>query len=161
MIWLATRYLERPINLLEQHHTSKVMRERDFPERHALIRNIAHTLAHTARTAHNERYFAHTRKGKRINTRGDAFARKLSSAHVKQDDMRMLGQLLQNRAALLRARTFFPTDLRRIAIGHLVDAHLRVAFKTLQVLVACLLPESLFQLPYGNDLDFHWPTPFP
>ena len=137
------------------------MGKRDFTERHAFIGNVVHALAHAAGASHDERNLAHARKRQRINTRRNTLARKLPAVHIEQNDMRVLGQLLQNRAALLRARAFFPTDFRRIAIGHLVDAHLRVAFKTLQVLVACLLPESLFQLPYGNDLDFHWPTPFP
>ena len=137
------------------------MGKRDFTERHAFIGNVVHALAHAAGASHDERNLAHARKRQRINTRRNTLARKLPAVHIEQNDMRVLGQLLQNRAALLRARAFFPTDFRRIAIGHLVDAHLRVAFKTLQVLVACLLPESFFQLPYGNDLDFHWPTPFP
>ena len=137
------------------------MGKRDFAERHAFVGSVVHALAHAAGAAHDERNLAHARKRQRIDARRNTFARKLSSAHIEQNDMRMLGQLLQNRAALLRARALFPTDFRRIAIGHLVDAHLRIALKALQVLVACLLPESLFQLPYGNDLDFHWPTPFP
>ncbi len=85
---------------------------------------------------------------------GERFARELPAPDLQRDDVRAVGNRLEDVCALLgQGLRLAPAP--RIAIGDLDHAHVRVGAQPLEVLVGCLSPEPLLETSDSDKRDPH------
>ena len=153
MVRLASADTKRAVELLEQDHARKIVRQRHEPQRNPGVGPVEHLGCQANRTTDHEHQVARTVELQILEVRRELLARKLTAARIERHNVGGRRDGLEHVGALIGKGTCGVPP--RVAVGHLDDAHLRVWLEALQVLVSGITPVALFELSDSDDGQLH------